>query len=237
MVAIVAFRLKKQRACVFILPSAVVETLKSRGSSFFSSSPFRLNESRALCSIQSLPPWVNNTMRPVSISISRILELPPRSGLHITRSVSNFRASRPNTSQHQASSKPPERGNDSDPPGSFRRNRLHNSTFPIGRDQSFHPTKQTAGRSSSPRVGPPREVHVAQIVKKLCSEGKLAEAIEYCTNAPAALQGPVAWNTIINHALEAKRYTFAYQQFLAVSALLLNYGWYSRTEFVMPSYR
>ncbi|KAG9104274.1 hypothetical protein FRC06_004024 [Ceratobasidium sp. 370] len=70
--------------------------------------------------------------------------------------------------------------------------------------------------SRDPGAGPLREVHVAIRVKELCKTGQLDEAILYCNNLPTALQGPVAWNTVIQAALEAKRYTFAYTQFLAM---------------------
>ncbi|KAG8742261.1 hypothetical protein FRC10_001748 [Ceratobasidium sp. 414] len=65
-------------------------------------------------------------------------------------------------------------------------------------------------------AGPLREVHVAIRVKELCKTGQLDEAIHYCNNIPTALQGPIAWNTVIQTALEAKRYNFAYTQFLAM---------------------
>ncbi|KAG8679268.1 hypothetical protein FRC08_017089, partial [Ceratobasidium sp. 394] len=65
-------------------------------------------------------------------------------------------------------------------------------------------------------AGPLRENHVAIRVKELCKTAQLDEAILYCNNLPTALQGPVAWNTVIQTALEAKRYNFAYTQFIAM---------------------
>jgi hypothetical protein len=74
-------------------------------------------------------------------------------------------------------------------------------------------------RSTNPYAGPLRGVHVAIRVKELCTTGQLDAAIEYCSKIPTALQGPVPWNTIIQAALEAKRYNFAYTQFLEVSVM------------------
>ncbi|KAG8731523.1 hypothetical protein FRC11_003925 [Ceratobasidium sp. 423] len=71
-------------------------------------------------------------------------------------------------------------------------------------------------RVKSPSPRPPndrgliREVHIATKVKGLCQAGKLEEAVEVCENAPAALQGAPAWNTVIHHALSKERYNYAY---------------------------
>ncbi|KAL5636623.1 hypothetical protein ACGC1H_000548 [Rhizoctonia solani] len=69
--------------------------------------------------------------------------------------------------------------------------------------------KYTSPRPSRDR-GPPRQVHIATKVKELCQAGDFDGAIEVCTNAPAALQGAAAWNTIIHHALSEGRYNYAY---------------------------
>ncbi|QRV87787.1 pentatricopeptide repeat-containing protein 5, mitochondrial [Ceratobasidium sp. AG-Ba] len=70
--------------------------------------------------------------------------------------------------------------------------------------------------SKHSQAGPLRENHVAIRVKELCATGQLEQAIDYCNNVPTAVQGPVAWNTIIQAALDAKRYNFAYTQFLTM---------------------
>ncbi|KAH7343447.1 hypothetical protein B0J17DRAFT_713628 [Rhizoctonia solani] len=84
-----------------------------------------------------------------------------------------------------------------------------------------HPKQGHTGRRYTPRVkstsprpfkdrGPAREVHIATKVKELCQGGKLEEAVEVCMNAPAALQGAPAWNTVIHHALSDGRHNYAY---------------------------
>ncbi|KAF8605364.1 hypothetical protein BDV93DRAFT_490711 [Ceratobasidium sp. AG-I] len=153
-------------------------------------------------------------MRP--ISILRILEIPSKSRLSLTRSVSNFRPPRSELGQHQVSYEPRERRGNSDLSGPSREGRPSNLSPLTRQDHTFRSTKRASERPPTAKSGPPREVHVAHTVKELCKEGKLDEAVEYCENTPVALQGPVAWNTVITYALQEKRYNFAYQQFLAM---------------------
>ena len=154
--------------------------------------------------------------------VARVLEIPPRSGFCFARNVSNLRHLRPDLDQPQAPNKSRERRNNSNFSGPSRQDRLPSPSPSNRQDQTFRSTKRTSERAPTAKFGPPREVHVAQTVKGLCKEGKLDEAVEYCANAPVALQGPVAWNTVITCALQEKRYSFAYQQFLAVSILLFG---------------
>ncbi|CAE6411382.1 unnamed protein product [Rhizoctonia solani] len=75
-------------------------------------------------------------------------------------------------------------------------------------------TKPAHPRSSKDG-GHTREVHISVKVKNLCLAGKFDEAVEVCMNAPAALQGAPAWNTVIHYALSKGRYNYAhtlYQQ-------------------------
>jgi hypothetical protein len=98
-----------------------------------------------------------------------------------------------------------------EPPKSFRKTQ-------ISRSDSL---QKLSNRSSLKNyyAGPLREVHIAIRVKELCTTGQLDAALDYCSNIPTAVQGPVAWNTIIRAALEAKRYNFAYTQLIAVSVM------------------
>jgi hypothetical protein len=97
-------------------------------------------------------------------------------------------------------------------------------------------TKPTSHRLKLGSRGLLHEVHIATTVKELCGAGKLEEAIEYCENVPTALQGPVAWNTVIKGALDAKMYNSAYKLYQQVNVKLkyalcsLNIGFTFETD-------
>jgi hypothetical protein len=90
-----------------------------------------------------------------------------------------------------------------------------------GRTGSSHNFRAKSTRLRSPKDGgPAREVHVATRVKDLCHSGKFDQAVEVCMNAPAALQGAPAWNTVIYHALSQARYSYAYTLYQQVRKFL-----------------